>query len=187
MRKMTKKPLTPKQEVFVREYLIDLNATKAAERAGYSKRTAYSQSHDLLKKPEIQAAIAGRMCDRAARLDLSADAALDGLGIIGFSDLRQYYDDDGTLKPVAEWSERMAAAIASMDILKRIPNNGKEGSEEVVKIRFWDKLRALELLGKHLGHFTNKVEVELNMDSIIERLERGRMRNAMQRTSGESR
>ena len=60
--------MTPKQEAFVREYLIDLNATQAAIRAGYSERTAGSQSFDLLQKPEIQAAIAaGRLGHQAAQ------------------------------------------------------------------------------------------------------------------------
>lgn len=72
-------PLTPKQAAFVREYLIDLNATQAAIRAGYSEKTAYSQGQRLLKNAEVQAAIAKAQAQRAKRLQLTADDVLKGL------------------------------------------------------------------------------------------------------------
>lgn len=68
--------LTPKQEAFVREYLVDLNATQAAVRAGYSKKTAYSVGHENLTKPEIQAAISSAKEARAERVDITADMVL---------------------------------------------------------------------------------------------------------------
>lgn len=72
-------PLTPKQAAFAREYLVDLNATQAAIRAGYSEKTAYSQGQRLLKNAEVQAAIAKAQAQRAKRLQLTADDVLKGL------------------------------------------------------------------------------------------------------------
>ena len=76
---MAERKLTSKQEAFVQEYLVDLNATQAAIRAGYSEHTAHATGHENLKKPEIEAAIAEAKEKRANRVELTADMVLEGL------------------------------------------------------------------------------------------------------------
>lgn len=76
---MAGKRLTPRQAAFIREYLIDLNATQAAIRAGYSEKTAYSQGQRLLKNAEIQEAVQEAQAERAERLEVTSDDVLKGL------------------------------------------------------------------------------------------------------------
>jgi phage terminase small subunit len=71
--------MTPKQKAFVQEYLVDLNATKAAIRAGYSKRTAHVIGYENLSKPEITAAIHASMNERSRRTEITADYVLEGI------------------------------------------------------------------------------------------------------------
>jgi hypothetical protein len=99
MSKAAKKPkadksdapaLTAKQQRFVDEYLIDLNATQAAIRAGYSEKTAYSIGNENLSKPEIAKAIEGAQTARAKRTEITADRVLTELGKLGFSNMQDY-------------------------------------------------------------------------------------------------
>src|SRR5690554_5289735 len=92
---MKKRRLTPKQKRFVEEYLVDLNATKAALRAGYSKRTAYSIGQENLKKPEIQTAIQEARDKRSERTEITQDMVIQQLAKIAFHDIRD----------VVEWEE----------------------------------------------------------------------------------
>jgi phage terminase small subunit len=149
--------LTPRQAAFVAEYLVDLNATKAAIRSGYSEKTAHSIGHENLSKPEIQQALTAAMQDRAERTQVTQDMVIAELAKIGFSDLRKVMTDAGALIPVQEWEDDMAGAISSVEIVRR-PNGERDENdrpiiEDVVKLRVWDKLNALEKLGKHLGMF----------------------------------
>lgn len=147
--------LTDKQNVFVAEYLIDLNATKAAIRAGYSEKNAFKIGSDLLQKSTIQAALQQRMKDREARTAITADRVLKELARIAFGDPRKVMvwgpkgvtlNDSESLTPdeaamVAEASETTSA------------NGGS------IKLKLNDRLKALELLGKHLGMFSDKLEL----------------------------
>ena len=85
--------MTPKQEQFVREYLIDLNAAQAAIRAGYSVNTARAIGAENLTKPDIQDAIAAAQIERARRTEITSDRVLKELGRIGFADIRRLFDD----------------------------------------------------------------------------------------------
>lgn len=90
--------LTPKQARFVEEYLVDLNATQAAIRAGYSARTAGQTSFELLKKPEIQILISEAQKKRSKRTEITQDRVLQELAKLGFGDIRDIFSDDGSLK-----------------------------------------------------------------------------------------
>lgn len=141
--------LTPKQQRFVEEYLVDLNATQAAIRAGYSPQTARVIGAENLSKPAIKKAIEVAMAERSRRTGITADRVLRELARIAFVNPTDVIDmDAATLKPGA--SEDDTAAIASVKV-KRFPTAEGEGVER--EIRLADKLRALELLGKHLGMF----------------------------------
>lgn len=145
--------LTDKQQRFVDEYLIDLNATQAAIRAGYSVKTAGSQAHDLLKKPEILARVRERQAEQAERLCLSADAV-----IIRLMDV---YEKCMALQPVMVWDSEQHCKVESGEYM--FDSKGA--------------LRALELIGNHLNMFKTQVqlggtlELEQNkLNNIIEQL-----------------
>ena len=119
--------LTPKQKRFVEEYLIDLNATQAAIRAGYSERTARAIGQENLTKPDIQDAIQKAMGKRSQRTGITQGQVLEALASMGFAEI-----DMESLKPT-------------------------------------DKIKALELLGKHLGMFNEK-SVQANHESESDNL-----------------
>lgn len=163
--------LNERQERFCNEYLIDLNATQAAIRAGYSEKTAAAQAARLLTNVNIQTYIQQRKRDRVERTEITQDMVIQELALIAFSNAADYaavverqamiegvllFDDDGnpvmyrTVEPVltAELTEEQKRALS---VIKK----GRDGFE----IKPYDKVRALELLGKHLGMFTDKVEM----------------------------
>lgn len=147
--------LTAKQQRFVEEYLIDLNATQAAIRAGYSPKTAYSIGNELLNKPDIRARIDKAIAERSARTGVNQDRIIRELARIAFIQAPDVINfDDATLNNSA--SEDNLAAIASVKV-KTIPTSDGEGVER--EIRLADKLKALELLGKHIGMFTENIRM----------------------------
>lgn len=147
--------MTKKQKRFVEEYLIDLNATQAAIRAGYSPETAYSIGSENLKKPEIRACIEKAMAERSKRTGVNQDRIIMELAKIGFLNPKDLVNfDEATVKEEA--AEEDLAAIASVRV-KSFPTKDGEGIEREIKM--YDKPKALELLGRHLGMFKDKVEV----------------------------
>jgi phage terminase small subunit len=145
--------MTPKQERFVEEYLVDLNATQAAIRAGYSERTAYEISHQNLRKVEVQEALQTAFAARSKRVEIDQDWVVRRLARIADLDLRKLFAEDGTLRPVHELPEDVAGAISSVHVVKR------KGAAEEYRVRLPDRIRALDLLGRHLGMFRDRVEV----------------------------
>ena len=158
--------LVKRRERFVEEYLIDLNVTQAAIRAGYSPKTAYSIGHELMKIPEVRARIDKAMADRSKRTGINADRVLQELGKIAFLNATDLVDlDTGNIRDNATAEDR--AAIAAIRV-KVIPSEYGDGVERVVRMA--DKLKALELCGKHLGMFKDSpdggapVTVVINYD-----------------------
>lgn len=146
--------LTKKNSVFCDEYLIDLNATQAAIRAGYSVESAGSIGNELLKKPEIRARIDKAMAERSKRTGINADRVLLELGKIAFVNAVDVINmDDATIKGDASRDD--TAAIASVKV-KTIPGEDGDGVER--EVRLVDKLKALELCGKHMGMFKDNPE-----------------------------
>lgn len=164
-------PLTAKQQRFVEEYLIDLNATQAAIRAGYSERSAGIGGHYLLKNPKIATAIAAAQSERAKRLDISQDAVLQELAKIGFSDIRKAVSWRPNVAGLAEDPDtgemRMAitnevALVSSEDIDDATAAAIAEISQTAtggLRIKFHDKRAALVDIGKHLGMFKDRLDV----------------------------
>jgi phage terminase small subunit len=146
--------LTAKQQRFVDEYLIDLNATQAAIRAGYSTQTAYSIGNENLNKPEIRTRIDKAMAERSKRTGVNADRVILELARIAFVNAPDVVDTkNATVKEDA--SDDDTAAISSVKV--KIVDGDFSSVER--EIRFADKLKALELLGKHMGMFKEKIEV----------------------------
>jgi phage terminase small subunit len=153
--------IAPKQQRFVDEYLIDLNATQAAIRAGYSAKTAGSQAFDLLKKPEIQGAISARQQERQKRTEVTQDRVLQEVARLAFLDIRKVLTDGGNLKPISELDDDTAAAIAGLEIMEEHQGSGADRVfiGYTKKLKLSDKKGALELLMRHLGMLKDRTEI----------------------------
>jgi len=149
--------LNAQQLRFVQEYLIDLNATKAAERAGYSPKTAYSQGQRLLKHVEVSQAIEEAQKARVEKTETDAAFVLRRLVDEVSADLADLYNDNGSLKPVKEWPliwrQGLVAGIETETLRPRgKQDEDGEGEETVVmKVKLSDRVKRLELLGKHIS------------------------------------
>lgn len=147
--------MTNKQKRFCEEYLIDLNATQAAIRAGYSSATAGSIGNELLKKPEIRARVDKAIAAQSRRTGVTADRVVRELARVAFANSQDVINyDDATVKATAARDD--TAAVASVRV-KTIPTKDGKGVER--EVRMHDKLKALELLGRRLGLFTDNVNL----------------------------
>lgn len=152
--------LTAKQARFVAEYLKDLNATKAAERAGYSAKTAHSQGPRLLEHVEVKRALNEHSKRRAERVEIKADDVLRELRRLALVDIGEAFDTEGRLKPIHEIPIDVRRAMSAVEVQQVFDHDGEHRyhSGDLMKVKFWDKTKGLELLGKHLKLFTDKVE-----------------------------
>lgn len=165
------------RDAFVREYLVDLNQKQAAIRAGYSQKTAETHASRLMRLPTVRAAIEAAMAKRSARLEITQDRALKEAARLAFSDIRQIFDAHGGLLPVKDWPDDLAACISSVEVLKRNVNSDDGKTDDVLKVRLWDKPKNLEMLFKHLGLLIERVEVTGSAE-LMARLVAGRKRVA---------
>lgn len=156
--------LTPKQMRFVDEWLIDFNGKQAAIRAGYSAKTAEVTAAKLLRNAKVKAEIARRQKDLQKRTEVSQERVVKELARIAFADMTDYAQvetrmiekDDGTevsyqavaLKETAELSAEQRAALAGI----------KQGANGI-EVKLHDKIKALELLGRHIGMFNDKLSL----------------------------
>lgn len=160
--------MTKKQKLFVEEYLIDLNATQAAIRAGYSPETAGSIGSENLKKPEIRARIDKAMAERSKRTGINQDRVLLELAKIGFANIKDVID----LQSAEVLQNAKEEDLACIQSIKVKP--GEFGTEREVKM--YDKKGALVDIGRHLGMFKDKVEVSAvdkeksKLDDLIEQM-----------------
>ena len=154
--------LTSKQRRFCDEYLIDLNATQAAIRAGYSVKTARFIANQNLNKPEINKRIQKLMEYRAERIGITQDMIINELSKIGFVNIFDYLDIKDNQIEFFETDCIPTEKLAAVAEIKQ-NNNG-------ISFKLYDKVKALELLGKHLGMFKDKVEMSANMNNPFEGL-----------------
>ena len=157
--------LNDKQRLFCVEYLKDLNATQAAIRAGYSEKTAGSQGFDLLKKPEIASYISEMNDKRMAKIEIDAQYVLNRLVEIDQMDVADILDSDMSLKPIDQWPKVWRQYLSGFDLSELFEGAGDQREQIGIlkKIRWPDKVRNLELLGKHtLVRAFEKDEVTVN-------------------------
>ena len=155
--------LTAKQQRFVEEYLIDLNATQAAIRAGYSPKTANEQGARLLANASVQEAIAKAMAERSRRTGISQDRVIQELARIAFVNPKNIIDlEDASVREDATEDD-----LACIQSVKVKTTDGPKGTSMEREVKLNDKMKALEQLGKHLGMFTEKVELDADMDLNI--------------------
>lgn len=171
--------LTQKQRLFVDEYLIDLNATQAAIRAGYSKRTAGQIGDENLKKPQIAQAIKEAMDSRSKRVQINADYVLNRLVEIDQLDVLDILRDDMSFKPLSEWPKGWRQYLVGFDIAEMFEGTGEDRSMVglMKKIKWPDKVKNLELLGKHVAVSAFREQVEVNVThTLSERMAKARER-----------
>lgn len=147
--------LTPKQQRFVEEYLIDLNATQAAIRAGYSEKTAKEIGSENLTKPNIANAIQEAQNKRTEQTQIDAAYVLKRLVEIDQMDVLDIMDDQMKIRPVNEWPKVWRQYVVNLENLEL-----SDGEGCFKKIKWPDKVKNLELLGRHVsvGAFKDKVE-----------------------------
>ena len=141
--------MTPKQDKFFREWIIDFNGKQAAIRAGYSKKTAENQASRLLSNAKFSDHISKLIKKSHEKSGLTLQMVLDELQRIAFLDLRKLYNKDGTLKDITDLDDDTARALAGVEVVV----SRKYGVDYVKKYKSIDKKGALELLGKHFGAF----------------------------------
>lgn len=169
--------LTPKQRIFVDEYMRDLNGTQAALRAHYSPNTAREQAARLLSKSNVQEAIAEQMSQRQERVRIDTDWVLKRLGSLADADMADLYDDDGALLPVKDWPEPWRRGlVAGVDVAEERDSDGNL-TAVVRKVKLADRMRTLELIGRHVdvGAWRDKLDVNVT-SPLAERLARARER-----------
>lgn len=160
--------LTPKQERFVDEYLTDLNATQAAIRAGYSKKTAGRQAMELLNKTHIAAEISARKKQIADDTGITRNRIIQEMARLAFFNIKGLVNSEGNPKPIHELSDDVAAAINGVEITVIGGNEGQDA--HVKKYRIPDKNKSLENLAKILGYMDrdtgSKDSAELLADAM---------------------
>jgi len=148
--------LTDKQEMFCREYLIDLNATQAAIRAGYSEKTANEQGAQNLAKLSIQNRISDLKLQRNEQVNIDAAYVLKRLVEIDQMDVLDILLPNGELKPIKDWPKTWRTTLSGMDITEMAGDD----PGFLKKIKWPDKVKNLELLGKHISVQAFKEQID---------------------------
>ena len=170
---MKERKLTTKQKFFIAEYQKDWNARQAAIRAGFSSKTAKEKGYELIHKNSlVKEALDQAISDNLMKIGVRAERALTEIARVAFSDLRKLYNEDGSLMLPHEWPEEAAGAVAGVEVVEEF--EGKGTDRKLVgytkKVRTYDKVRALELLSKHLGIIGNGKHRDEDGDEGIERV-----------------
>jgi len=170
---MANDQLTVKQRLFCKYYIIDFNATQAAIKAGYSRKTAYAAASRLLKNVKVQAAIKSEIEAREHRVELSQDRVLQEMALLAFSDMADFFDvEEGgevKVKKLAELPSHISRQIKSIEE-NRIIKETKDGDSILVldktKFILHDKIRPLIALGNHLGIAFDKLNINGKMKML---------------------
>lgn len=161
--------LTDKQQCFVDEYLIDLNATQAAIRAGYSAKTADQQGSRMLANVKVKQAVAEKQAQRSKRTGVNQDRVVLELAKVAFAKMTDIVDSNGRIKEDASPDD-----LACIESIKYKESDNEYGGSVEREVKIASKLKALELLGKHLGMWSDKfnvtVEKSEKLDDIISQL-----------------
>ena len=178
-RKGINRPLDNRERTFLGEYLIGLDPKRAAITAGYSKTVACSKAYQWVSnskvKPHLFMAIEKAMDLREKRTQIRQDRVLKELAKAAFFNARELFDDNGDLVAVRDLPADISAAIGHIDITSYLTEGGDLSTTS--KFRILDKLRALELIGRHLKMFTDKNQLngQLSIGQIIKDIQ-GRKR-----------
>src|SRR5713226_8249305 len=154
---------------FVEEYLLDLNQTHAAIRAGYSPRSAASIASRLMEKLLVKDAIEKALAARTNRVQVSQDRVVQELLRVALADPAGAFDEKGNVLPIHQMPEDLRRAISGMDVEEIFAGSGEDREQigQVRKLRLWDKTKALELLARHIGMFPLGPQTNVNIASGV--------------------
>lgn len=166
--------LNDKQKRFCEEYLIDLNATQAAIRAGYSEKTARAIGAENLTKPDIQEYLTNLRLELQDETKITPEKVLKEYAKIAFLDIRRFYNVDGAMKSIHDLDDESAGALAGVETYEEKPMQGVEDAEQITigqtkKIKTYDKVKALDSLARHLGMFekdNNQQKTTVNVTGL---------------------
>lgn len=150
--------LNRKQARFVAEFLVDLNATRAAERAGYSPKTANEQGARLLAHASVAAAVAEGQAKQLEKVGVTAEQVKERLRTLAFMDPRKYFDSNGNILPIVMLDDDAAASIAGFEVIIKNARAGDGVTDTVHKIKLVDVVKPLEMLAKHFGLLAERIE-----------------------------
>lgn len=162
--------MTDAQKRFCDEYLVDLNATRAYKVA-YPKckkdETANAASSRMLRNVKVQEYISKKQQEIEKRTEVTQDMVIKELAKIAFLDIRKLYTENGQLKNIADMDSETAGAISSLETLEEYEGYGddREKIGDTQKVKLLDKTKALELLGRHLGMFKDKMTIDGNLNT----------------------
>lgn len=153
-------PLTPRQEIFCQNFIIDFNATKAAIRSGYAESNAGNTASLLRTKSKIQKRIGQLMEEKRVANMATVNFVLARLIQAADIDMKDAYDEHGRLKEIKDMPEALRKSIVATESFVELEGNfrGAQPVGEVRKVKFMSKERVYEMLGRHLKIFTDKVE-----------------------------
>jgi len=157
--------LNGRQKRFIDEYMVDLNATQASIRAGYSPGSAREQGTELLANSSIRAYVDRRLAEASSRTGVNEDRVIRELARISFANPARVIASDGSILDTA--SEDDLAAIQSIKVKT---THGKAGTTVEREVRFYDKNKSLELAGKHIGMFIDRKEININNSFDVTKL-----------------
>ena len=155
--------LTAKQEIFCKEYLIDLNGTQAAIRAGYSEKTARQIAEQNLSKLDIQNRVSELKQSRNAQLDVDGTYVLKRLIEWDQLDVLDILTDTGGFNPISEWPKVWRTSISAMDV-STLMKQEEDIETRIMKVKWPDKVKNLELIGKHVDVQAFKDKVDLSSE-----------------------
>ena len=145
--------LTAKEAKFVEEYLIDLNASAAARRAGYSVKTSNRTGPENLSKPHIQKALTFARQELSAKSGITPEMVIQGFADLAFADLADCYDESGYLKNIHDIPKPARMALAGLEVFEEFDGRGDDRVKigETKKVKRWDPHKGLDSLAKHFG------------------------------------
>lgn len=149
------KELTPKEELFVNRYVVDFNGAAAAREVGYSKHSAKEIAAELLTKPHIQRRLREIQKKLSDKNEGLAQQVIDELKKVGFSNVQDFIEEGNSVADLTKIDREKVAAVASVkkSVTTFGDGEGNEGEKTTVEFKLWDKISALEKIGRHLGIF----------------------------------
>lgn len=160
---MDKKKLTDKQRTFCEEYMIDLNATQAAIRAGYSEKTAQAISTENLSKPLIKEYLAELQSKRSEKTEITAETVLRELQNWAYGDFTELMEM--TFEDIKSLPKEVRRLITGFE--KNTTTFGEDGKKEVFKVRFVDKSKAMDMIARHISFYAPEEKINLNVEQPL--------------------
>lgn len=172
-KKKNENNLTDYQQKFVEEYLKDLNQAQASIRAGYKGKTSTAKisASRMMSNPNVRSEIDRRIKERGKKNEITADMVLLELAAIAFSDIRKVFNDKNDMLKISKIDDKTAKAISSIEI--EVDKAGDKVFSTTKKIKFNDKIRALQLVGNHIGMFRESTSGVEDIANALRELARG--------------